>query len=49
VARELFAHFRAPDSLIRPRTALVANAPPLTVDIVFAQAADVATPTSTER
>ena len=41
VARELFAHFRAPDSLIRRRTELVAKAPPLTVDIVFAKAADV--------
>jgi len=41
VARELFAHFRAPDGLVRPRTELVAKAPPLSVDIVFARAADV--------
>jgi hypothetical protein len=41
VARELFAHFRAPDGLVRPRTELVAKAPPLSVDLVFARAADV--------
>ena len=41
VARELFAHFRAPDGLVRPRTELVAKAPPLSVDVVFARAADI--------
>jgi hypothetical protein len=41
VARELFAHFRAPDGLVRPRTELVAKAPPLSVDAVFARVADV--------
>lgn len=41
VTRELFAHFRAPDGLVRPRTELVAKAPPLSVDVVFARAADV--------
>jgi hypothetical protein len=41
LARELFAHFGAPDGLIRPRTELMAKAPPLTVDAVFERAADV--------
>jgi hypothetical protein len=41
VARALFTHFGAPDGLVRPRTELVAKAPPLSVDTVFARAADV--------
>jgi hypothetical protein len=49
VARELFTHFGAPDDLVRPRTELVAKAPPLSVDTVLARAADVRTRTSTAR
>jgi hypothetical protein len=41
LARDLFDHFGAPDGLVRPRTELVAKAPPLTVDAVFERAADV--------
>jgi hypothetical protein len=41
LARDLFEYFAAPDGLIRPRTELVAKAPPLTVDVVFERAADV--------
>ena len=41
MARELFAHFRAPEGLVRPRAELVAKAPPLSVDVVLARAADV--------
>ena len=41
VTRELFAHFRAPDGQVRPRTELMAKVPPLSVDVVFARAADV--------
>jgi hypothetical protein len=41
VARELFAHFGAPDGLVRPRTELIAKVPALSVDAVFERAADV--------
>jgi hypothetical protein len=41
IARELFAHFGAPDGLVRPRTELIAKAPALTVDATFERAADV--------
>jgi hypothetical protein len=41
LVHELFAHFRAPDNLVRPHTELVLKAPPLTMPGVFEQAADV--------
>jgi len=41
VAHELFEHFGAPTGLVRPRTELLAKAPALRVDDVFAKAADV--------
>src|SRR6478609_1367188 len=41
VARELFEYFGAPVGLVRPRTELLAKAPALSVDDVFARAADV--------
>jgi hypothetical protein len=41
VARKLFAHFGAPDGLVRPRTELIAKVPALTADAVFERAADV--------
>jgi hypothetical protein len=41
VARELFAHFRAPEGLIRPHAELMAKAPPLSADVVFARAVDL--------
>jgi hypothetical protein len=40
VAYELFEHFGAPTGLVRPRTELLAKAPALRVDDVFAHAAD---------
>ena len=41
MSRQLFAHFGAPEDLVRPRTELVAKAPALSVDAVFSRAADV--------
>lgn len=41
VARDLFAHFGAPDGLVRPRTELFAKAPALRVAVAFERAADV--------
>jgi hypothetical protein len=41
LARELFAHFGAPDGLVRPRTELFAKAPALSADVAFERAADV--------
>jgi hypothetical protein len=40
-AYELFAHFGAPENLVRPDTELVLMAPALTVETVFGRAADV--------
>jgi hypothetical protein len=41
LARELFAHFGAPDGLVRPRTELFAKVPALSVDAALERAADV--------
>lgn len=41
IARGLFAHFGAPDGLVRPRTELIAKVPALTVDAIFERATDV--------
>ena len=41
LAYELFAHFGAPENLVRPHTELVLKAPALTVEAVFGRAADV--------
>jgi hypothetical protein len=41
LARDLFAHFGAPDGLGRPRTELIAKAPSLSVGAAFERAADV--------
>jgi hypothetical protein len=41
LARDLFAHFGAPDDLVRPGTEMIAKAPTLSIDAVLALASDV--------
>lgn len=41
LARDLFAHFGAPDGLVRPRTELIAKVPALTTGATFERAANV--------